>query len=456
MKIPSTEVIIVGAGFSGIAAAKKLHEAGISFKILEARDRIGGRVFTRYLKDDLYVDLGGQWIGPTQDRMYELCKEYGISYFETYDEGKNILNLRGKIRTYKGIIPKMDPISLINLDILMRKLERMARQINVQSPWSHPKAQQWDQITLEDFLRKNSKTKSCFEVIKIGCETIFACELTELSLLHALFYIRSGTSLETLINIKNGAQQHRIVGGMQRIAEAMAAAFREHLLFESPVEKIIQRTGELEVISGENSFSANHVILTVPPPLLKRIQFEPGLSSEKRKLLDQYPMGRVGKCFMIYESPFWRDANFSGQVVSDDPLTHQTLFDCSPVDGKYGILMGFMIGNRADDYFSNDEKDRKARMISQLVRYFGDKANEPIQYIDFTMSDETWSKGCYAALMPVGAWSNWRDAYRKTEGNLHFAGTEAATVWHGYIEGAVQAGESAAMEIIEKKKKEKV
>ncbi|TFV94252.1 flavin monoamine oxidase family protein [Algoriphagus kandeliae] len=454
MKIPKTEVIIVGAGFSGIAAAKKLFEAGISFKILEARDRIGGRVYTNYLKEDLYVDLGGQWIGPTQDRMYELCKEYGISYFETYDEGKNILNLRGKIRTYKGIIPKMDPVSLINLDILMRKMERMARQINVHTPWSHPKAQKWDQLTLEDFLRKNSKTKSCYEVIKIGCETIFACELHEISLLHALFYIRSGKSLDCLINIQGGAQQHRIEGGMQRIAEAMATPFRDHIIFNSPVEKVIQSTDHTDVISGENRFSSNRVILAVPPPLLKKIHFEPGLSSEKSELLDNYAMGRVGKCFMIYQTPFWREDSFSGQVVSDDPLTHQTLFDCSTVDGKYGILMGFTIGNRADEYFGRSEEDRKKRMISQLVQYFGEKAKDPIQYIDFTMSDETWSQGCYAGLMPVGAWTTWREAYRKPEGNLHFAGTEAATVWHGYIEGAVRAGEAAALEIIKKKNKE--
>ncbi|NVJ85291.1 MAG: flavin monoamine oxidase family protein [Algoriphagus sp.] len=454
MKIPSTEVIIVGAGFSGIAAAKKLHEAGISFKILEARDRIGGRVYTRYLQEDLYLDLGGQWIGPTQDRMYELCKEYGISYFETFDEGKNILNLRGKIRTYKGIIPKMDPISLINLDILMRKLERMAKKIDVHAPWAHPKASTWDQITLEAFLRKNSKTKSCYEVIKVGCETIFACELHEISLLHSLFYIRSGTSLDSLINIQEGAQQHRIIGGMQGIAEAMAAPFRDQIQFESPVDKIIQGANQLQVISGEQQIDTNHVILTVPPPLLKKIHFEPGLSEEKNKLLENYPMGRVGKCFMIYDRPFWRDKQFSGQVVSDDPRSHQTVFDCSPADGKYGILMGFTIGNRADDYFSKNEESRKAQMLNQLTQYFGEEAKNPIRYIDFSMSDEPWSKGCYAGLIPTGAWSTWRDAYRKSEGNLHFAGTEAATVWHGYIEGAVRAGETAALKINQKIQKE--
>jgi monoamine oxidase len=448
MNIQQTEVVIIGAGFSGIAAAKMLHEAKIPFLILEARERIGGRVFTKHLSENLYVDLGGQWIGPTQDRMYALCQEFDIPYFETYDEGKNILNLLGKIRTYKGIIPKMDPLSMINLDIIMRRLERMAKQIDIHAPWTHPKAGKWDGMTLEEFLKKYSKTKSCYEVIKIGCETIFACELSEISLLHALFYIRSGTSLDCLINIKNGAQQHRIEGGMQRLIEEMAKPFYEKIIFESPVERVIQGADSISVDFGDQSIEAREAIIAIPPPLLNQIQFDPELSSKKQELLKNYPMGRVGKCFMIYEKPFWRTLEYSGQVVSDDPLTHQTVFDCSPADGSFGILMGFVIGNRADEYFSLSEEERKNRMMRSLKQYFGEKAETAIQYLDFTMSDEAWSKGCYAGLMSVNSWSKFQDNYRKSEDRLHFAGTEAATRWHGYIEGAVLAGEAAASKII--------
>ena len=125
MTTKSPQVLIIGGGFSGIAAAKKLHESGITFQVLEARERLGGRVHTRQLSEDLYVDLGGQWIGPTQDRMYELCKEFGLEPYATYDQGKNVLDLTGKIRTYTGLIPKIDPISLINLDLILRKLDRV-------------------------------------------------------------------------------------------------------------------------------------------------------------------------------------------------------------------------------------------------------------------------------------------------------------------------------------------
>ncbi len=443
-----THVLIIGGGFSGIAAAKKLHESGVSFRVLEARERLGGRVFTKTISEDLYLDFGGQWIGPTQDRMYELCKEYGIEYFETYNQGKNILDLRGKIKTYSGVIPKIDLLSLINLDWLIRKLERLARQIDLNSPWSHPKAGEFDSLSLVDFLKKNSKTDPCFQVIRLGCETIFACDLHELSLLHALFYIKSGTSLDCLINIKNGAQQHRIKGGMQTIVDRMAKDFSEHISFNSSVQKIEKTDSGILVHSESAYYSCQKVIFAVPPPLLDEIEIIPELSQEKKKLLKNYPMGQVGKCFMIYKKPFWRKSGFSGQAVSDENSPFQTLFDCSPADGKYGILMGFAIGNRAKIHFGLSKENRESRMKSLLVSYFGSEASSSIRYEDFTMTDEVWSRGCFAALMPTGAWTNFQDTYRKSEDPFYFAGTEAATRWHGYIEGAVLAGEGSASEVI--------
>lgn len=450
---PSPQVMIVGGGFSGIAAAKKLYEAGISFQLLEARDRLGGRTHTKILSENLYVDLGGQWIGPTQDRMYALCEEHGVDYFETYDQGKNVLDLHGKIRTYSGVIPKMDPISLVNLDWLIKKIEKLARKIDLQAPWSHPKAKEYDAITLEHFIRKHSKTDACYQVIKVGCETIFAAELNEVSLLHALFYIKSGTSLDCLINIKNGAQQHRVKGGMQRLAEKIATPFIAQIRFNSPVNKIKYSSDGVILYGDDFEIKVLKVILAIPPPLLAHIVFSPLLPILKRQLLDRYPMGHVGKCFMIYEKPFWRKDNFSGQVVSDHNTPFQTMFDCSPSDGSAGIMMAFTIGERAKDFFKLDEASRESEMQQLLVAYFGDESKKSMQYLDFSMTDEIWSKGCYAGLMPTGAWTGFKDAYRSPLDPLFFAGTEAATRWHGYIEGAVLAGEAAADQIINLLKK---
>jgi monoamine oxidase len=442
------QVIIIGAGFSGIAAAKILHQAKIPFLVLEARDRLGGRVYTKQLSDDLYLDFGGQWIGPGQERMYELCQEYGVEYSETYDQGYNLIDINQKVKKFKGLIPKMDIASLINLDFVLKKLERLAKSIPLESPWQHPKALAFDSISLAAFLDSNCRTNSCKKVVSLACETVFASELNEISLLHSLFYIKSGRDLNTLINIKDGAQQHRIVGGMQTLIEKMAEPFRASIQFQKAVKKIFRENGNIKILGDGFEFTGKKVIMAVPPPLAAKIDFQPLLSMEKRQLLDRIAMGQVGKCFMVYKKPFWRENGFSGQSFADENSPFQSLFDCSPKDGSYGILMGFTIANRAKKYFRESKERRKKLMVEKLTLYFGKGASEPVLYEDFSMTDEVWSRGCYAGLYPTGAWTGFQDAYAKPEDSIYWAGTEASPVWYGYIEGAVRAGEKAAESVI--------
>ncbi|MFD2203421.1 flavin monoamine oxidase family protein [Shivajiella indica] len=438
------EVIIIGAGFSGISASKKLNQANIPFLVLEARDRLGGRVYTKKLSEDLYLDFGGQWIGPGQDRMYELCREFGLEYYETYDQGNNLLDFGKKVRKFKGLIPKLDIVSLINLDLVLKKLERMAKSISLEEPWNHPKAMEYDRISLAEFISVNCKTISCKKIVSLALETVFASELNEISLLHALFYIKSGRDLNTLINIKDGAQLHRIVGGMQSLIEKMAAPFHDKIHFNRTVKKILQENEVIKVKGEDFELTCKKLIIAIPPPLVSKLEFEPMLSGKKRQIIDRISMGQVGKCFMVYKKPFWRENDFSGQAFADANSPFQSIFDCSPKDTKYGILMGFTIAKRAREYFTKSKEERKNIMKGKLIQYYGNEAAEPLLYEDFTMTDEAWSRGCYAGLYPTGAWTGFQNAYSKAEGNILWAGTEASPIWFGYIEGAVRAGESAA------------
>lgn len=441
------DVIIVGAGFSGIAAARKLHQANKTFLVLEARDRIGGRVYTKQFPENLYLDLGGQWIGSSQTRMYELCEEYQINLFETYNKGYNILEINGQIRKYKGLIPKMNLLSLLNLDWVLKKLDRMAKKITVSDPWNHPKAKVLDQTKLSDFISKYCLTKESHQVVKYALETVLAIELSKISLLHALFYIKSGHSLQALISIKDGAQQHRAEGGMQLLAEKMAALFKDQIRFGHAVTSIIQNE-ESVTVQGENfSFSCKKVIMAVPPPLINDIRFSPELSTLKKQIISGIYMGKVGKCFMVYQKPFWRENDFSGQALADEDSPFQTMFDSSPNDGGYGIILGFTIADRAEEYFRKPEAKRKQLMLEKLHSYFGEEALQPIMYQDIYMTDEAWSQGCYAGIYPLGAWTGFQNTYVKPEGNIFWAGTESSDQWYGYIEGAVRAGERAVGEL---------
>jgi monoamine oxidase len=442
------DTIIIGGGFSGIAAARLLHEVNKKFVLLEARDRLGGRTHTRYFTDGKYVDLGGQWIGPTQDRMYALAKEHNIAWYETYNEGRNILDLDKTIKTYSGLIPKMDVASLINIDLLLKQLESLAKKIPLEAPWLAPKAKEWDSISLEAFVRKYSYTTSCYKVVRAGLETVYACELNEVSLLHALFYIKSGSNLNNLLSIKDGAQQHRLAGGMQTLAERIAESFSSSIRLNSPVKRITQTDEGVSVEGSDYSYTARNIIVAIPPVLISNIQFTPTLPLHKTQLIDKMSMGIVGKVLGIYEKPFWRDKGFSGQVVADEHGPFQTLFDSSPADSKYGVLLAFCIADRARDFFSKDQDTRKYLALQNFARYFGEIAAKPIEYIDHCWAEEAWSKGCYAGLYPTGAWTNFQGVLAKTTGHIHWAGTETSDVWYGYIEGAVRAGERAANETL--------
>lgn len=442
------DVIIIGAGFSGLAAARVLQAQNVSFSILEARDRIGGRVYTKRFENGKYLDFGGQWIGPGQDRMYELCSEYGVGYYDTYNEGKHILDLNGKIKKYKGLIPKLDIISLVNLDWVMRKLERMAKNIDCSKPWTHPKAAKWDRMTLQDFLYKNCISKTCMKVITLALETVFASQPKDISLLHALFYFKSGRDLNTLINIQDGAQQHRIEGGMQTLAEKIASKFTDHIFFNHAVKEVEKTVDGFCVKGGDFQIQGKKVIIAIPPPLAREIQFAPKLSVTKMGLLQKLEMGKVGKCFMVYKEPFWRKGGFSGQAFADENSPFQSIFDSSPKNGEYGVILGFTIADRSVGFFQHDKKKRETLMLEKLVSYFGEQAADPVFYEDFTMTDEAWSKGCYAALYPKATWIEYKNTLSESENSIIWAGTETSTEWFGYIEGAVRAGERAANEAI--------
>lgn len=441
------DVLLIGAGFAGLTAARRLREAGKHILLLEARDRVGGRVWTRWLDEHTYVDLGGQWIGPTQDHAYALAREFGVETYPTYNEGRNILALNGRVKTYQGLIPKLDIPSLLNIDFVLKRLEKLAKTIQLDQPWQSPQATKLDRQTLASFLDKTVRFANARKVLEAGLDTVYAVSPAELSLLHALFYIKSGTSLDCLLSIDNGAQQDRFSGGAQLLAERLAATLGEALRLNTPVRRITQdREGVL--VSGEGfSLRARRAVVAIPPALAARIEYDPPLPALRDQLTQRMPMGTVWKCFAIYETPFWREKGFSGQAVTDEGHVVQTVFDCSPKDGSRGILLGFCLANRARRFLELPETARREAVLGSFAQFYGPEAAKPLHYIEQSWADEPWSRGCYAGMFPPGAWTGFRDALTRPCGNIHWAGTETSPVWNGYIEGAIRSGERVAEEI---------
>lgn len=441
------DVIVIGAGYAGLTASRLLKEAGKNVLLLEARDRVGGRIHTHYIDNQLYVDLGGQWIGPTQDRIYALAREMQVNTFKTYNEGKNVILLNNQRKEYTGLIPKIDLPSLLNIDFVLKKLDRLAKKIDLQYPWKSMNAKDLDSTTLANFLKNNIYFSNAQKVVEAGLETLFACSSSEISLLHALFYIKSGTNLNVLLNIDNGAQQDRFVGGAQLIANKLAEILKENILLSHPVQKIKQAGNKVEVFTEKGVFLAKKAIVALPPPMAQRIHYEPLLPARREQLLQRMPMGTVIKCMAIYEQPFWREHGYSGQAILDEGYI-QVTFDNSPFDAKCGILLGFSLANRAKQLMNFSEEERKSLVLNTFKKLFGEKAANPLHYIDKCWAEEEWSRGCYVGYMTTGAWTSLGEALIQPFGNIHWAGTETSPIWNGYIEGAIRSGERVVQEVL--------
>ena len=443
----STEVIIVGAGLAGLTAARELTAAGIDVVVLEARDRVGGRTCTQPASDGTLIDMGGQWIGPTQHHLIRLAEQVGASTFPTYVDGENIEYRDGQRSTYSGAIPMHDPMVTMELIETMLELNMIAQEVPLDAPWNASSALEWDSQTVDTWIRDHNLSEGARMWITLAIQAIFSAEPRDLSLLHALFYIHSGGSLNELISVTRGAQESRFHGGAQILSNRVAEALETRVILNAPVHTIIQNEQGVRVECDELVVTGQRIIVAIPPTLAGLLRYRPPLPGLRDQLTQRMPMGTVIKVHCLYETPFWRADGLSGQAASDDGIVRIT-FDNSPPAGTPGILMGFIEGNEGRYWGQRREEERKAAVLACLVRYFGEQAGNPYEYIEQNWAEEEYSRGCYAGYMPPGVMTAYGKALREPVGRIHWSGTETAQVWNGYMSGAVESGERAASEIL--------
>jgi monoamine oxidase len=362
--------------------------------------------------------------------------------------GRKVLLLDGRRRTYRGLIPKVGLLALLETAWTIRRLDRLAAQVPTGRPWDAPGAAEWDHLTVQAWLDKRLWTRSAKTLFGIAAQGMYAAEPRELSFLYFLFSLHAGAGFERNAGVEGGAQQDFLVGGAQQLSAGLASRMGDAVRLSEPVEAITLREDEVVVQGKSSTHRARHVIVALAPGLCERIRFTPELTDARHQLQRRMFTGSVVKCIIAYDQAFWRQEGYSGEAIADDGLVQMVFDDCSAAGDK-AALLAFILGDTARKASDLTPEVRQQAVIACLVRLFGESAARPAGYIDYDWNSDEWSAGCYVGLHPPGVLSTVGAALRTPCGRIHFAGSETAIRWPGFMDGALESGERAAEEILE-------
>ncbi|MFN7250229.1 MAG: flavin monoamine oxidase family protein [Anaerobacillus sp.] len=429
------DVVIIGAGLAGLSAALELKKQNISFTVLESKECVGGRVLSFKTEENVTIDMGAQWIDRHHHHIQELLSQFELEVVPTYKKGKSVFFIDGK-RTV-GKLPPLSIAGFVDVFQFTRKLNKLSSKIIADSPWNSLDAKEYDKLTMAQFLKENMYTVSGYHYYKYLLEEMLCTYLHEVSTLDVLWCVKTAGTVQ---NFRN-AEALWLKEGVGVLVEKMAEQIAERIQFKSPVTVVTYDKNYAIVESAEKCWKAQRVIITIPPNLQREIQFKPPLPSLRAQLLEHCEMPSVTKIVLVYSKPFWRELGLSGMVKSDIGPINEAV-DSSPRDGKRGVLTVLVTGESARGLKKPSEEVPLA-----LVPFFGEQAANPLQIFVENWSEQPWTRGGYGVHFGPGVITNYEKVLLEPIACLHFAGTETATKWRLFMEGAVHSGEQAAIEV---------
>lgn len=442
----AVDVAIVGGGLAGLSAARELMAEGYEVMIFEARDRVGGRIVEHELPDGTVADLGAQWIGASHDCVMELVEAFDLETTPQYDDGIDQLAVDGDRFEATDATQALPSPADTELADAFDELDALSQQVPSDAPSEAPKAAEWDSTTLESWKRNAIDSTAARGAFDAFFQSEFTVESAEISLLYFLTLLDGAGGIDRLAGADASTEAYRLVGGCQQLAQRMADEFGDAVRLDAPIRAIERDDDAVRVISDDETVSGSYAIVAIPPVLAGHIDYTPPLPAQRDGLTQRMPMGAVIKFVVTYEEAFWRADGYSGTVLDDDGPVRMVA-DSTPPDGDVGVLVGFSTATEAVRWSGRSTDARRECVLAELERYFGSQASDPLEYVDCPWPTRSWSHGGYAGNMTPGTLTGYGEALSEPVGRLHWAGTETASEWSGYMEGAVVSGQRAAREV---------
>ena len=354
----SRDVVIVGAGAAGLTAANDLRKAGLSVAVLEARDRVGGRLWTDVI-DGAMLEIGGQWVSPDQDALIDTIAELGLETFSRYRDGDSIyVGPDGVAHRFTGeMFPVSEDTERVIAEITER-LDAMVAEIDPDRPWEHPNAQEWDAISWDAWLRAQTDDDEAVRNLAFATGSAMLTKPTHaFSLLQSLLMAASAGSYSNLVDA-DFILDKRVVGGLQQVPLLLAERLGDDVLLNQPVRGLEWGPAGVVATTDEHTVRARFAILAHAPILYNRISFVPPLPRRQHQLHQHLSMGFVIKVHAVYDRPFWREDGLSGTAFSPYELSHEA-YDNTNHGDERGTLVGFVSDRSADGVFELSAEERK-------------------------------------------------------------------------------------------------
>jgi monoamine oxidase len=440
-----TEVAVIGAGYAGLTAAAAIADAGHDVLVLEARQRVGGRVWTMDA-GGVPLDMGGMWVGAGHLRFRALLDRFAIPTYPTPASGSAAWWDERAARLRHARPLPMPPWAIPFVLPAMARIEHMRRRTPADQPWRAPAAERWDSLTVAQWLRRWIPLRRPRQVVESTLVLSTCEELSRVSMLTLMAFVAdNGGLMRGAGGAEEGADQDLVVGGADGAARGLAHLLGDRVCLGAAVREIRHGDSGVALTGDGVRVRARRVVVALPPPRVAAIRWAPALPAWRRSLVERVPMGSVTKLMAVYDRPFWRDAGWSGEV-HDATGPVSSLFDASPPGGP-AVLGSLTCGARSRELSALPPGQRRRRIIDAMVRWLGPEAATPLHVADVSWEDEEFSGGGYAGVPAPGTLI---PSVRLAApiGRVHFAGTETATRSNGYIDGAIASGERAAEEVL--------